>query len=358
MTSCKTCLDYIKNGDFCRPLSQDYQEWFSSREYFCDRTYVYGSLLFHSLNNISTHALHENTCKRHAEERQRILNHFTFLADPANINIPGYFTGSSVRRDVGYILRRNLKSQTYTLYKDSAHEEKISEVNCEVLLPVGDNLEYHHQDVFWTFIEGLPEGYVYAKLQVTANVDFVIPILVLDKPFTVSSRIAPNYTKLWTSTYREQPILQGFAKIVSDCYGTFNGAFENSIQSDAARKFDSHSFFKFLLHHVGVNVLDIVQQQLDFILPCTEDMITQDSVLDISRPASQLRNPILSFPSVQFLLKVLFLRRNMLALRSDSIHGSVFAAVNQSFSSYLSENIGDDSLHFVMNNYDITSFSR
>ena len=138
MTSCKTCLDYIKNGDFCRPLSQDYQEWFSSREYFCDRTYVYGSLLFHSLNNISTHALHENTCKRHAEERQRILNHFTFLADPANINTPGYFTGSSVRRDVGYILRRNLKSQTYTLYKDSAHEEKISEVNCEVLLPVGD----------------------------------------------------------------------------------------------------------------------------------------------------------------------------------------------------------------------------
>ena len=139
MSYCDICSDYIENGDFCRPLSQSYTKWLRSRKHYCDRVFIYGSLIFHSLNHIQKQLLHKSTCKKHAQERVRILNHFAFLADPANESSSNYFTAKSTRDtpislpDIKYILKRNPKSQTFTLYNNSKFEERISEVYCEVI---------------------------------------------------------------------------------------------------------------------------------------------------------------------------------------------------------------------------------
>ena len=360
MGSCNICLDYIRNGEFCRPISRNYLAWNSTRDYYCDRIFIYGSIMFHSYNNLQSLSLHENTCQHHAREKTRLLNHFSFLVDPVNMRTPNYFTGAfecNPSRQVGYTLRRNPKSQSFTLYQDSEFEEKISEVHCEVILSVGPDADYTFQDVFWTQLTNSEEGVVYAKLQMTSDVSFIIPVLVLSQPFSHFSRTGLAYSKIWPSNYQEQPIYEGFARLISNCYRTINTSYESFVQDDRAKLSDSHAFFNFLLHQVGSYTLDILQHQLNFILPTTEDHISTDSILDISQPASQLKNPVLSFPSVQFLLKILYLRRNMLFLRGNSPHGSLFAAVNQSFSSYLASDIGDPSPHFVMSNHDIIPHS-
>ena len=358
MSSCNICLEYLKNGDYSKPHARDYSKWYLSREYFVDRGFVYGSLLFHSLNNLATQALHENTCKTHAKERVRLLNHFAFLADCNNSNGSTYFSDANAQKSVPYILRRNPKSQEFTLYHLSDIEERVAEVHCEVILPVGEGVDYNYQDVFWAQVPDMPEGIVYAKLQVSINVDFIVPILVLSQPYSFSPRIGIAYNKIWTSVLQDQPVYEGFIKLISNCFGTLYTAYEFSDQYDETKKYDCHAFFRYLLHHTASNVLDSLQQQLDFILPRTEDFISFDSVLDISQPAAQLKSPILSLPSVHFLLKVLFLRRNMLALKSNSNHGSLFAAVSQKFSNYFTNNVNDNCPNYTMSDFDILSHSQ
>ena len=165
MSNCSVCLGLINNGDFCKPVSRSYQDWYLFRETFCDRAFIYGSILFHSLNNIRTQALHPNTCKYHAKERTRLLNHFSFLADPNNAQDETYFSPKHFQKSVGYILKRNIKTQAFTLYSDSPFEEKISEVSCSVILLVGPQFNYTYQDVFTTHIPSLSEGYILAKFK-------------------------------------------------------------------------------------------------------------------------------------------------------------------------------------------------
>lgn len=358
MSSCNICLDYVKNGDYSKPHTRDYCNWYLSREYFVDRSYVYGSLLFHSLNIIDTRSLHENTCKDHAKERVRLLNHFSFLADYNNSSGTTYFSDASAQKNTEYIVRRNSKSQELTLYHLSDIEERVAEIHCEVILPVGEGMDYNYQDVFWAQIPDMKEGVVYAKLQISINVDFVLPILVLSQPYSFSPRIGVAYSKIWTSCLQDQPVYVGFMKLVSNCFGTLNMAYEFSDQFDETKKYDCHAFFQFLLHHTASNVLDSLQQQLDFILPRTEDFISYDSILDISQPAAQLKSPILSLPSVHFLLKVLYFRRNMLALRSGSAHGSLFAAVSQKSSNYFTNNVNDNCPNYAMSDFDIVCQSQ
>ena len=358
MHSCNLCLDIIKNGDFCKPHSRDYRSWHGLREYYCDRVFMYGSLLFHSFNMIRTQPLHGDTCKDHAKERVRLLNHFSFMADPYNYSNAFYLFEHYTQSNIEYVIRRNPKSQAFTLFLETDIEERLSEVHCEVFLPVGTGDDYNHYDILWTQIPGMPEGFVCAKLLVTSQVDFVLPVLILSQPYCNSSRTALAYQKIWKDAFRDQLILEGFTKLVSNCYGTLNSAYEQSSEYDATKKSDCHLFFRYLLHHLPSSVLDTVQYHLNYLLPYNEDSITFDTVIDISQPAAQLGNPVLSLASVQFLLKIIYLRRNMMALQSNSIHGSLFSAVNQDFSNSLVNNIRDNSPNFRMDNYDITIHSQ
>ena len=357
MSHCGRCLELINHGDFCRPVSRNYHTWYLFREAFCDRAFIYGSLLFHSLNNVKSHALQPSTCKHHAKERIRLLNHFAFLADPCYSQENNFFLSKNIQKSVGYILRRNVKSQSFTLYHDSAFEERIAEVSCGIILLVGDEFKYTYQDVLIAHIPNMSEGYVMARLSITQNVDFALPVLVTNKPFDYSSEIANAYSKIWSLAYRNQPILEEFTRLTSNCFHDLNTSYRQSESYVEGQEHDSKRFYSYLLHQLGSIDLDNLQRQLNYLLPGTEDKITIESTIDISQPAAQLHSPILSLPSIQLLLKIVYLRRNITALRNNSEHGSLFMAVCQSFSRYFTD-VPDNCPVFVMNNFDVSLYSQ